>query len=104
LRLDRVAIGLQLAANNFEPERIYVRFTGAADLKRWAEFMEKQMPGAKTSETKGPKGERILLLASEQTGPAIAFLGDTEVILAGYQKNKANHGELLSRVLDVRAG
>jgi hypothetical protein len=102
VRLDRIAMSLEFDAGKSEPERIYFRFTGAGDAKRLADFIAKEYPTRK--ERKGPKGEAITVLGKEGRAPVFAFVGDADLLMVGYQEEKANHMELLEKALDVRAG
>src|SRR5262249_12665071 len=100
-RLDRAALALQMGPNGAEPERIYVRLTGLGNAKRLTDFLLPLLKGGKLSEEKGPKGEPVLILASKEHAPAIAVIGDNELIVASHQKEEADHVEVLSQVLNV---
>jgi hypothetical protein len=102
-RLDRIVVAVK-ADGDGQPERTFVRFTGAGNLKLWVAFLQKQIPGIKTSEVKGPKGEAITLLTGDQNTLALALIGDTDVFLTVPERNKARQRDLLEQVLEVRAG
>ena len=104
IRLDRAALALQMGLKGAEPERIYARLTGLSNAKRLIDFLHPLVTGGKLTEEKGLKGEPVLILASREHAPAIAVIGDTELIVAGYQKEAADHVEVLRQVLSVRAG
>jgi len=104
LRVHRIAFALQMPARGAEPERIYLRVTGLGDRGRLAAFIGQQLRGATVTAKKGPRGEPITLAGSEDNAPAFALAGDTDVIIAGYQKNKARHLDVVEQALATRAG
>jgi hypothetical protein len=102
LRLDRVALALEMEEARPQPKRIWIRFTGAGNLKQLEEFLGKEFP--QRAERKGPRGEPIVIRTSENVPPALAFIGQTDVIIAGYQEGKARSLEVIEELLECRAG
>ncbi|MFL5244672.1 MAG: hypothetical protein ACJ8FY_21430 [Gemmataceae bacterium] len=104
MRLDRVAMGMELEGQDGDPTRVYVRFTGAADRKRLTEFISQKLKDAKTEEMKESK-EPITLIDSPGNPPSFALIGDTDLILSGYTKQEdAKHQELVKQMLEIREG
>jgi hypothetical protein len=105
IRLDRVALGLELEGRGGEPSRIYVRFTGAADRKRLTEFISQKLKEAKVEEIKDPKADPITLIDSPGNPPSFALIGETDLLLCGYTPDQdAKHQDLVKQMLDIRAG
>lgn len=104
LRIDRMSFALSPDPNQRSNGRIFMRFTGKGDSKRFLEFVKQHIPGAVVKEEKGPKGETIRLLGAENQPPAFGVIGDTELIMAGYEGNQGKHMDLVQEALEVRAG
>jgi hypothetical protein len=105
IRLDRVALGLELEGRGGEPSRIYVRFTGAADRKRLTEFISQKLKEAKVEEIKDPKADPITLIDSPGNPPSFALIGETDLLLCGYTPDQdAKHQDLVKQMLDIRTG
>jgi hypothetical protein len=102
LRLDSFAMGYFSGAAPAK-SRVYVRLTGQGDHQRLVDFLKKTGAGD-VKEQKGPGGERITLFAGAGHGPAVALLGDTEMLVAGLEAGQGNHLEILEEMLKVRAG
>jgi len=104
-RIDRLAFAF--AADPLVPgkSRIFLRATGAISHPRLLEWFRQDWPGATIREEKGPQGERITLVGSSQVvAPAFAVIGNTDLILAGYQGFAEKHLEVVQQVLELRAG
>ncbi|HEV3235364.1 MAG TPA: hypothetical protein VGZ25_00150 [Gemmataceae bacterium] len=105
LRIDRLAIGMEMDENSDEPQRIYLHITGAGDHKRLAEFLTKSIREAKAEEITEPKSDKITLIQNPQEPPCMALIGDTDFVLAGYSQNKSDKSqELVKQMLELRAG
>src|SRR5258708_4862548 len=105
IRLDRVALGMELEGQGGGPSRIYFRFTGAADRKRLAEFISKQIKDAKIDEIKESKGDAITLIENPNDPPCFALIGDSELVMAGYDNRGSEKSlDLVKQVLDIRSG
>jgi hypothetical protein len=102
VRVDRVSMA-------FEPDakgsgKIYIRVTGLADRGRLAGLIQQQNKNATAKEEKGPKGEPITLLEQGGREPALALIGDTDLIVAGHAHGSdGNNLEVVKEVLAVRA-
>lgn len=103
VRVDRFAMAVRMPPGKTTPERIYVRFTGVCDPKRCAAYLGGLLPGAVVDQKKGPGGEPITMLSRPGSGPAFAFVGNTDVIVAGYGDDKARHLDVVEHVLKTRA-
>jgi hypothetical protein len=103
LRIDRVSAGYAPNPGENRKSRIYVRFTGLADHKGLASYLGRMVPDAQTEETKGPGGEPITFIYSKRP-PAFAIVGDTDMIMCGYEGQEEGSIDLVKQALDVRAG
>jgi hypothetical protein len=102
LRLDRVAVAFVMDEKTADPRRIWIRFTGAGDMKRLEEFVAQFYPDRE--ERKGAGGESIIVRTKKDEAPAFAFIGKEDLVMAGYKSNKGNHVELVDALLEARAG
>jgi hypothetical protein len=112
IRVDRFVGASWPDPKEKEKGRIYFRFTGRADPERLAKFFAQtiggradpnQQPPALKKEI-GPKGEPILLFSLANRPPAIAVVGDSDLIMAGFEGDQGDHAALLQQVLNARAG
>jgi hypothetical protein len=105
-RLDRLAIGFALdpgASGN--GGRVYFRGTGRMDHKRLAAYLRENLGrDALFVEKKGQWGESITTVAPRESPPAMALIGESDVILAGYTSDPVNCALLLEDMLAVRDG
>ena len=105
VRIDRIAFAYVANPQDQGKGEIYVRLTGKANTA-WLLGAFKEM-NVETKTSKGPGGETITKLIMPRQvvdGPAITFIGDNDLVVAGYAKDKANHEVLLDKVLDLRGG
>jgi hypothetical protein len=103
VRLDRLAMAFEWQdAKDPEPLRIWIRLTGAGDVKRLSGLVAQDYPVRKVR--KGSKGETITILSQENQAPVFAFIGETELIIAGHKDNAGNHLEVLEQLLETREG
>ena len=103
VRIDRVAFAYVDGPKDQQMGEIYVRITGKANVGWLLDVLKETKGQTKTS--KGANGETITRLTlANGDAPALAFVGDSDFVVAGYQKDKANHEPLLDRVLDLRDG
>jgi hypothetical protein len=104
-RLDRLTFAYAADRRRPEQSRIFIRATGAINHQRLAEWFRQEWPGAKLTEEKGPRGEPITLVSSSQSvAPAFALVGNTDLLLAGYQEVSGKHREVVREALEIRAG
>jgi hypothetical protein len=103
--IDRVTVAYAYDRQQPLKSRIYIRATGKINHQRVVEWLRQDWPGAVVRERKGPQGERITVADSSQgLPPAFAVIGNTDLVLAGYQGNAEKHLEVIDQVLDLRAG
>ena len=103
VRIDRIAFAFVDGPKDQQMGEIYVRISGKANVAWVLEAFKELKVQTKTS--KGTNGETITRLTIvNEDAPAIAFVGDNDLVVTGYQKDKANHEPLLEKVLDLRAG
>jgi hypothetical protein len=110
VRIDRIGFAYAADAQNKQKDRFYVRITGKGDLQRLVAALKTSNGERATwKEEKDAKGMRITTI-EEGNSPAGAFIGDTDILLAGYVvgradgKDPANHLDVIHRFLAVRAG
>src|SRR5262249_54460043 len=108
----RIGFAFAADAKDREKDRLFARIIGKADQKRIVEAFKNLNKGGREvwKEIKDAKGTPITTMV-EPFGPAIAFIGDTDLVVAGYAGGKRmkgaeppNHKEVLDQVLAVRAG
>lgn len=102
VRVDRLSTGVAVA-NNGDTLRAAVRISGAGDRARLAGFLAKTLRGGAVKHTRGPRGEAITLISGAAREPALALVGDTDFLVALFEV-KGNVSDVISQMLDVRAG
>jgi hypothetical protein len=105
-RIDRVAAAYVPDRQRPSKSRIFIRVTGAIGHQRLASWFRQEWPGARVVEEKGPQGEPLTLVSSgsQAIAPAFALVGNTDLVLAGYQGYAEKHLEVVRQALDLRAG
>jgi hypothetical protein len=106
IRVDRASFAV-IAKDGDQDTRLYVRITGLADRKRLVALIQEDLRGGgEVKEQKGPNGEPITILNLKKNGPAIAFIGDTDLIFGGYPEatRREDHVRVIEEMLQVRAG
>jgi hypothetical protein len=112
-RIDRVGFAYSAGKENGK-EQIYIRITGRGDHQRIVAGLKVAAKEAQANnrtawkESKDAKGTPITTM-NDQFGPALAFIGDTDLLLAFYASalggaQDKNHLELIDKQLAVRAG
>jgi len=102
IRIDRVAFAYVENPQEKQMGEIYVRMTGKANPVWLLEAFKELKLQPKSS--KGPGGETITTLVDPNKAPGLMLIGDTDLVIAGYQKEQANHEDLLARALDLKGG
>jgi hypothetical protein len=103
VRIDRVAFAYVEDVKDASNAQVFVRVTGKANSRWLVDAFKELNTEVKTS--KGPRDETITKLKpANDDAPGIMFIGDSELVVAGYTKQKANHDELLAKVLELRSG
>jgi hypothetical protein len=104
VHLDRASFAYSPDPNQKDNSRIYMRLTGRGDRKRLTEFIKKNLQKHTVKDEVTPQGETITVFSSEKEAPNFAIVGDTDLIVAGYEGNQAKHVEVVQEMLEVRAG
>jgi hypothetical protein len=102
VRIDRVAFAYVDNPQDKQMGEIYVRITGKANPVWLLEAFKELKLETKTG--KGPGGEAITTLVKPNNAPGLMLVGDSELVVAGYQKEQANHEDLLAKALDLKNG
>ncbi len=103
IRIDRVSFGTALDGQERKKGRIYVRISGRGDHKRVSSFLRDLAVTTAFKQEAGPDGELITILSHPARAPAFALIGNTEMLLAGYE-GEENALEVLEQALAVRNG
>lgn len=109
VRIDSFAMALTEPGNG-KPAQMFLRFTGKADPHGILELMfPNYLEIIGNVDRKTPSGERYRLLRApgdKGDGPALAIIGDTELLVGGYPfvggKKNANHEEVLTSIIAQR--
>jgi hypothetical protein len=103
VRIDRIAFAfVEGPPDQQQMGQIYIRISGKANAAWLLEgFKELNM---QTKTIKGPQGETITTLLQPNRAPGVMLVGDTDVVIAGFQKDTADHEPLLNKVLELRNG
>lgn len=101
VRLDRVTMGYAPAADN--QARIMIRFTGRANHQNLARFLSRTVADGEVVEEKAKDGTPISAIPTKSP-PALAVVGDTDLVMAGYENNQGDHLAVVRHILGVRAG
>ena len=105
VRLDRFSVGLAPDPLGGRNARIFVRITGKADHRRVVDFLREVMKAGIVREERGADKEPITFLRAADQPPAVAMIGDSEILLAGYMmRDQGDHMAVLFEMLEVRAG
>jgi hypothetical protein len=85
-----------------DKSRIYVHVKGKADAKRFAAYLASTLPNGQLERVDDGKGGTVTIVTAPNMPPAFAFIGNTDLLLAGYGSNQADHLEVLKQMLKVR--
>lgn len=104
IRVDRFAVGVAPdPQGGKENGRIYVRVSGKVDHRRLVTFL-RDMELKLVNEEDGGGGQMISILQPKNDPPVFAVVGDSDVLIAGYMRNRGEHMAVLREMLNVRAG
>jgi hypothetical protein len=105
-RIDRIMLGYAPDRQRPPRSRIFIRVTGSINHRKLAEAFRQDWPAVIIQEEKGPQGEPITLVSSSlPIAPAFALVGNTDLILAGFEKTEEKHHlDVVRQMLDLRAG
>lgn len=103
VRVDRIAFAY---VHDDKPERarIMVRFTGKAN-REWVVSAIRRLGlngQIEVGKRKDAAGKEVTVLQVANEAPVFVLAGDTDMVIAGYSGNNANHGELADAILAVR--
>jgi serine/threonine protein kinase len=102
-QIERVAFAYLADAKNPGKSRIFIRLTGTLSRARVLEWFRQDWPGASVRVDPGQEG--IALVSSSQpVAPAFAIVGNTDLILAGYQDVQQKHLDVVQQMLALRGG
>ncbi len=110
VRLDRFSMAMapdpQGGADGRPNARIYARITGKLDHRRLVRIISEEGKMGIVRQETGPDRELITTLRNGDQPPAIALVGDTEVLIAGPMNERGGPDSmaLLREMLEVRAG
>lgn len=104
IRIERIAYGFIDNEKERDKQRHYLRITGKAN-HAWMVATLKTLPGERlqAKETKDAEGTPITILQQPNRDPAIIAIGNTDLMVMGYDRPDGKHEELIAEVLDVRA-
>jgi hypothetical protein len=106
VRVDRISFGVVPDPNNDQQTRLYYRMTGKGDSRRILDFLKQNGGDTKISTRKSPDGEPIGVADFKRHGPAIIFIGNTDMVVAGFPgaRGQVDNGPIVEEVLDLGAG
>lgn len=101
-RVDRVAFAM-VDAPERQKRKMFVHVSGKGN-PDWLEQMMTNLGGGRinSKRIKAPDDTPVTLM-TEGRGPAIMIIGDTDLVIAGYERFDGRHEEVVAEVLDVRA-
>jgi hypothetical protein len=103
VRIDGFGFGVLAVENPPEKWRTYLHLKGKADPKLIAAVIAGLIPNGQLQEEKDAKGMPVRIVTAPNVPPAFAFVGDTDLLMAGYGRTESDHLELLRQMLKVRA-
>jgi hypothetical protein len=103
LRLDRVSLGVIPDVNQEDQTRIFVRLTGKGHRKGLVDYLSKELGGAQVEDKKGPSGESVTVIHYGKP-PALALVGNTDLLVCGFQGRRGKNKIVIDKALEVRAG
>jgi hypothetical protein len=104
VRADAVGFGVsESGKENSDKTRFYLRVKGKADARRFAAYLADTLPNGRADVEKDGSVGTVRIVTAPDTPPAFAFLGDTDLLMAGYGDHRQNHLDVLRQVLKVRA-
>ncbi|MFL5340639.1 MAG: protein kinase domain-containing protein [Gemmataceae bacterium] len=103
-RLDRVSFALVENASKRGETRMYVRLSGQFNRTRMTRFLLERIKDATAKPGAGVGQDNVTLISSPTDPPAIALVGETDVLLAGYPNDGKNNRDpqLIQQALELR--
>ena len=103
IRIERVAFAY-VEGTGKRDGKIFMRITGKGNHDWMVESLQIIARAQfETKKTKDENGTPITLLQDRNGPPVIMLVGDTDVLIVGYQDDRAKHDELVTEVLEARA-
>ncbi len=103
IRLERVAFAMTEIDDKRDESKIYIRLTGKLN-EDWAvDAIKKLNPRFEIKSMKDEAGTSIVTAREPKGGPIMALVGNTELLVVGFQGDKGKHEDLLTEILAVRA-
>ncbi len=103
VRLDRVAFAFVEDEKQPRQSKIFVRFTGKADVARMLDLLKTLERGLEVTEKKDDQGLPYTELQRPGRPPVFLAFGDSELIMTGFADDKSDHQVLVKEVLAARA-
>ena len=108
MRLDRFSFAMApnpQGPGNRPNGRFYVRITGKMDHWQLVNFLREEAKLAIVKQERSAgRNETITYLRNIDQPPAIAVIGDTELLVAAFMEEKGDHMGVLFEMMDTRAG
>ncbi len=103
IRMERIAVGFVDADKEGE-RKFYVRFSGKANPAWIAPAIQRLSFGQMEAKTfKAADGTPIVTLREANSEPMMALVGDSDLLIVGYDQFGANPNDLVTQVLEIRA-
>jgi len=103
VRIERIAFGF-VDAKDPKKRKLFLRITGKANQKWCVDALQAISGGHMTATPmKNADGATITLLNGGQNAPAILAIGNTDVLIGGYNGANPPTDELAAELLDIRA-
>lgn len=103
LRIDRIAFGM-VDSEKRDEQKLMIRITGKGNHAWVAEMLKAMSRGTlQERQIKDAGGKAITVFQERNRGPHIVLVGNTDLLVVGYQKFDGKHEDVLQEVLAVRA-
>lgn len=103
LRIERAAMGMADSGNRNEA-KIYIRLTGKGNQAWLADALKNANGRFKEKNIKDDKGTPITLLQEPDRAPVLMIVGNTDLLIFGYDGVGAKSEMLLDGILEARSG
>lgn len=105
LRIERIAFATVDGNGKREDQKMFLRITGKGNHAWATEMLRTFSRGAprETKQWKDDKGTPISLIQDKGQSPAVVLLGDTDLVVTGFDRPSGKDRELVDEVLDLRS-
>ena len=104
VRAERVAFAFVEAANRGD-QKIFIRFTGKANQAWLGDMVQEISRGSLAAKKlKAADDTPIIRLQEGDRAPVILLIGNTDLLMVGYDKNDGKHDDLVDECLLARSG